>query len=234
MTRKPWLGSLASTLLGATLLAGCHLEPLEQQDPIELVTHHTFDHANWRQLPPVVENQVEPITLVHAVDFAPGERGLREDERQALLVFLQESGVYNGARVEIDGPRGAGGYHDPVTATRMEAIRRSLAELGLQAQVLAKPATLLAKPDGQIVVTVTRAMVILPDCTQPQPDLFERPQHTWSCSTAANLGLMVVDPVDLERGRSPGPADGTASVLAIQRYRKGEVKPLDNSSITSQ
>jgi type IV pilus biogenesis protein CpaD/CtpE len=80
--------------------------------------------------------------------------------------------------------------------------------------------TLLTKPEDSIAVTVTRAMIIPPDCSAPQPAPATRPNYTFSCADAANLGSMVSDPVDLAVGRSLSPADATAAVTSIDRYRK--------------
>lgn len=46
------------------------------------------------------------------------------------------------------------------------------------------------------------------------------------CATAHNLGVMVADPRDLVVGRDPGPADGQRGAAAMERYRKGQDKPL--------
>ncbi len=45
-------------------------------------------------------------------------------------------------------------------------------------------------------------MVILPDCSAPQPPFATRPAYIYSCANAAALGLMIADPVDLARGRA--------------------------------
>ena len=51
------------------------------------------------------------------------------------------------------------------------------------------------------------------------------------CSTNANLGQMVADPLDLQQGRPAGAADGEAASLSIQRYRRGETRELENSEL---
>ncbi len=205
--------------LGLVALSACHVDP-NKQNPIELVTSHTFDHANWQQIPGAVENQVEPITFVHSVGFEPGETEVSEGELGRLLAFLQESGVHEGARIEIDGPRSQGGYFDPVTAARVAEIEAELSGIGLRSQIPARPITSLLRPEGAIAVSVTRAVVILPDCSAPQPDFATRPAYTYSCSNTALLGMMIADPLDLERGRNEGAADGEAAAKVIQLYRQ--------------
>ncbi len=224
MTPKTRLTTL-SVVLAALALAGCHIEEI-QNNPIDVVNSHTFDVANWQQRPGTIENQVEEITLVHTINFTQGDSELSGEEMGELLKFLQESGVHDGARIEIDGPRDQGGYHDPLTAARMSAIKAELTSIGLRSQVPARPITSLAKPEEAIAVTVSRAMVILPDCTTPQPEFALRPRAHFGCSNAAALGMMIADPLDLERGRAIDSADGEVASRSIQRYRAGKTKAI--------
>ncbi len=205
-------------VLGLVILGACHIDP-NTQNPISLVTSHTFDHANWQQIPGSLENQVESITFTHSVDFGAGETDLNEAELTGLLAFLQRSGVHQGARIEIDGPRSQGGYFDPVTAARVSGIEAELSSIGLRSQGPARPTTSLLRPDDAIAISVTRAVVILPDCDTPQPDFATRPAYTYSCTNTAVLGMMVANPLDLERGRPEGPADGQPAAKVIEMYR---------------
>ena len=206
-------------VLGLVALGACHVDP-NTQNPIDLVTSHTFDHANWQQIPGEMKNQVEPITFTHSVSFGPGETDLNEAELTGLLAFLQTSGVHQGARIEIDGPRSQGGYFDPVTAARVSGIETELSSIGLRSQVPVRPTTSLLRPEDAIAVSVTRAVVILPDCSAPQPAFATRPTYSYSCSNTAALGMMIANPLDLERGRAEGPADGEPAARVIQLYRE--------------
>jgi pilus biogenesis lipoprotein CpaD len=206
-------------LLGLGALGACHVDP-NTQNPVDLVTSHTFDHANWQQIPGELKHQVEPITFTHSVNFGPGETELNEAELTGLLAFLQESGVHQGARIEIDGPRSQGGYFDPVTAARVSGIETELSSIGLRSQVPVRPTTSLLRPEDAIAVSVTRAVVILPDCSTPQPAFATRPTYSYSCSNTAALGMMIANPLDLERGRAEGPADGQPAARVIQLYRE--------------
>ena len=206
-------------ILPVSLLVGCHLDPSAEK-PVDVVLSHTFDSANWQQNNAVIKVQVEPISMVHVMSFAPGESQLTEEEIGRLRAFLQQSGVHEKARIEVDGPRESGGYFDPLTKSRLDEIQAELSGLGLRSQIPARPVTLLTKPEDSIAVTVTRAMIIPPDCSAPQPAPATRPNYTFSCADAANLGAMVSDPVDLAVGRSLSPADATAAATSIDRYRK--------------
>jgi len=214
----------------AGLLLGCHIDPAKH-DAGEIVLAHTFDSANWQQMRPTMRPQVEPITRVHTINFAPGSSELDDAEVERLLTFLQESAVHDGARIEIDGPRRDDRFFDPLTAARLADIDAELSRVGLEAEIPDRPIRSLARSDADIAVTVTRATVIPPDCSTEQPSLGMRPQFIHSCSNAALLGMMIADPTDLVRGRTLGPADGEAATQPIQRYRKGATETLKDSGL---
>ncbi len=218
--------TLAAVLLSVSMLAGCHLVRTTRTDATDAVQSNTYFHSTYSEKHRHIKNQVEEVTMVHTINFASGDSELSEEELGKLLDFLQKSGVHDGARIEIDGPRDQGGYHDPLTAARMSAIAAELSSIGLRSQVPARPITSLAKPEEAIAVTVSRAMVILPDCNTDALDVDMRPRSVFSCANAAALGMMIADPLDLERGQVLGPGDGEAATGSIQRYRVGKTKAL--------
>src|SRR3546814_7089362 len=81
---------------------------------------------------------------------------------------------------------------------------------------------------GEVGLTLTKIVAVLPDCNQPQPLEPNVPdqERGFGCSTAYNLGVMVADPADLARGRTLDPADAERSALSVQRYRIGAEEPL--------
>ncbi|MFQ5773015.1 MAG: CpaD family pilus assembly lipoprotein [Kiloniellaceae bacterium] len=217
------------SLLAALGLTGCVLD--SRTPPAdETVPGHRIYHSLLRLQPPMIRPQVETVTMVHRVGFADGAAELSGDELSRLVAFLKETDAGTGARVEIDGPRVEGGDHDPLTAARIASIADGLSRLGLRAEVTERPVESLTKPKDATVVMVTRAMVIEPDCATPKTIYGPRPTHIWSCATAAALGRMVADPLDLKRGRALGPADGEASVLGVQRYRADKIKTPKSES----
>ena len=219
MKSKARLDRLIPAFGIVALLGACHIDPTTQ-NPVSLITSHTTDSANWQQIPARVTNQVEPITFVHTATFDPGETEMNEEETGRLLAFLQTSGVHQGARIEIDGPRGGGGgYFDPVTAARVAEIEAELSAIGLRSEIPVRPTTSLLRSDGTIAVSVTRAVVIVPDCGGPQPESPMRPQYNFNCANTAALGLMIAKPLDLKRGRAEGAADGEAAARVIELYR---------------
>lgn len=227
--RKHIRSARLAVVLPVMVLAGCNLEQ-GQDNPLQAVATHTIDSANWQQGTSIIKTQVEQITLVHLLNFAPGESGMNDQELAGLREFLEKNGVPDGARIEVDGPRAPGGYFDPLTKARVEEIRAELSGLGLRSQIPAKQVTLLAKPPEGIAVTVTRAMVIPPDCSTSQPEFASRPENPWSCSNAANLGRMVANPVDLVRGQALSPADGERSASGVELYRQRKIEDLTAES----
>lgn len=227
ISRKPLLPAIA--LLG--LLAGCHIDPAKH-DAGEIVLAHTFDHANWQQMSPSMRPQVEPITRVHTVSFEVGRSEMGNGETERLFQFLQQSGVHDGARIELDGPRRDDRFFDPLTAARLAEIEAEISSLGLDVEIPDRPIRSLARSDSDIAVAVTRATVIPPDCgTAQQPPLATRPDYTYSCANAAALGMMVADPTDMVRGRTLGPADGEAATKSFQRYRQDETETLQETGL---
>lgn len=202
-------------LLAATffLLVGCENMPIED-----------FSNVLTRKEP-----RVDSLAYVHAVAFAVGDDRLDVAERERLDAFVTEADVGYGDRVSLltaapEGLEGAG-----LAEQRRAAVAAYLAHRRIELEPAAGFG--VASPARDTVAMVVRRYVVtLPGC----PDWTDRPGRTfnntpsrnWGCATAANLGLMVADPADLEAGRRPGPMDGTYGALAIERYRKGETKPL--------
>jgi len=199
----------------------------DARPPTETVPAHRLYHSFLRLQPPLLEPQVEQITTVHKVAFATGDAALAKTEAARLEAFLRENNAsQQNARVEVDGPRGPGGYHDALTTARLAALRDALRRVGLSADIPDRPVQSLTAPTEATVVMVTRAMVIEPDCSGPKTIYTPRPTHIWSCANATALGRMVADPLDLERGQPIGPADGEMAVQGVQRYRTDKVKAL--------
>ncbi len=216
--------------LAALLGGGCTEQQINQpaEKTVEELARHIFDHGKWRQQPRRYEAIVEPITITHRVTFEPGNAEIGDDARHALHAFLRQSGAASGEHIEIDGPRNPGGAHAPLTAARLAAIRDELSRTGIAASIPLRAGNGLPSAGDEAEILITRAMVIPPDCGSGDLERGQRPNYRWSCANAANLGHMVANPADLERGRRISPADGEATTLSIQRYRKGEIKPIIN------
>ena len=225
------LMSMRVVALGAVsgLLSGCFLNP-DAMPPTETVDTHQFYHSLLRLQPSVVRPQVETVDVLHSVRFAFGSDTPSEFEIDRLAQFLRDTRAGNRARIAIDGPRKAAGRFDVLTEARIAAVSDAIADQGLVAEIPQRPIESMTRPKDAIVVTVTRAMVIEPDCDVPKTIYAPRPTHIWTCSSAVALGRMVVDPLDLQRGRTLTPGDGHTLAKGVQRYRNDQIRPLKAES----
>ncbi len=184
--------------------------------------------GKWRQAERSADNDVEIISIEHAVAFQGSADALSSAERKNLLDFLRRSQVGGSDRISLHGPLRDFGRHDPVTAARLESLKAELDRLGLESRI-AEGGRIAPSDADQIAVLVTRAVAISPDCTQSAPPRGHRPKFLIGCSNTTALGAMVADPLDLREGRPMSPADGEAGALGIQRYREGEIEELEEA-----
>lgn len=213
----------------ALALSGCFLNP-DAMPPNETRQVDQLYHSLMRLQPKMVEPQIETITMLHEVQFGFGEDELSGSESEKLLQFISESMNDPNSRVAVDGPRKSGGTFDILTRARLASISNRLSEIGVKAEPARSTINSLARPDDSIVVTVTRTMLIEPDCDVPKTIYGPRPTHIWSCSSAVTLGRMVADPRDLERGRTLAPGEGEVMAKGIERYRTDKTKALKSES----
>jgi len=216
-----------AVVLGFTSGCADHLQQEHQtNNPVVGAYRHVFYHAKWKQGKEPYKNYVEPITLSHDVLFPPGQATLTASGRMELQAFLRSESIGSDEQLVLQAPSGAGGAPSPLTAARLAALQTELERSGLTVAVAA-PGEGEAANDGatkpdQVAVSVTRLMVLSPDCTVPPPEPGRRPDYRWSCSDTVNLGAMVANPEDLQHGRAFEPSDGEAQARSIEAYRKGD------------
>lgn len=164
---------------------------------------------------------VQPVAVSHLVAFEAGSVILDGAATQALDAFLERQRVDRADSLVITVENGG-----EASLARAERVAAYLALKRLDTRLQVADRALL----GGVALTVERYLVTLPGCpdwTGPNGVTHaNRPSSNWGCATATNLGLMVANPRDLAMGRDPGLGDGAAQVLGIQRYQKGETKPL--------
>ena len=214
--------------LAALALTGCTTSELTDKPTSWL--RSVITTGKWKPIPRPPQNDVEVVTIEHVVDFSSGETSISPTTMRELRGFLSRSSVNGADRITLHGPRRDLGSHDPVTKKRLDVLQAELSELGVISSVPSDERLRPADSDG-IAILVTRAVVIPPDCEQNLPVKGYRPVWVVGCADTYNFGQMVFDPLDLKEGRTAGPADGEAGALAIQRYREGEITPLDESEI---
>ena len=184
--------------------------------------------GSWQQMDAHATLRTQSVIQAHAISFPVGATELSTNERGRLMTFLRSKNISQSDQILLDGLRSDNREHLPITRERMETLRLELANLGLRSHVAEAPITAQRAPDERVAVIVTRTLVALPDCRSEQPGRGERPTRLRDCANQTNLGLMVANPADLQSGAQGGPADGTASILSIERYRTGEITPLED------
>lgn len=213
-------GLLSRALLAAFLgaaLAGCESDP---------------GTADWTTARTPSEPQVQTTDFRHDVPFAAGRPVPAPGDEAALRRFVFELGTDPQDRIYVlaAAPRpGDVPSDDLITRQRQAAVVRTLAELGLATDA-ARTAAENLEPGRPVAVLVRRTRVTLPNCPDwsgdPGSNTDNRPLRNWSCSSAVNLGMMVVEPNDLVLGRSPGPANGEYLARSMENYRKGRTRDL--------
>lgn len=227
MTRQQTLLARAGALcLAALTLAGCGIQNVWQETP-EDYTGDVFVIGRWHQMKRVPDNRVEHIAVEHDVAFEKGSARMTDAERQRLVEFLQRSGIGRGDRVTLYGPLRDQGRHDPVTEARLQFVRGELMARGIDATAPLVQRSGPELADG-VAVVVSRNVVISPDCEQPPPPPGRRPHFVMGCADTANLGKMIVDPLDLEHGRLSDPADGDAAAQSIKRYHERKTEKVQD------
>lgn len=218
----------AALLVAGSLLAGCannmDLDP-HGPEP-ENGWHRFWAHGDWKQRPEPYKNQVERVQMEYAVAFEPGNAELSQDDLRMLHTFLREQKVAGSDVITVNGPSAVTGGRDSLTTTRIAKVVEELSRTGLQVSVAPADVTTSSMESDELLLTVSRYIVLSPECETDDPTVGDRPEYYWTCSTTANLGAMVANPQDLARGRTPGPAEAEPAAAAVKRYRSGEITPL--------
>ncbi len=194
---------------------------------------------DFSEVPEARRPEANRIQYVHDVRFAFGAPQLSAGERRRLDAFLARAGVGYGDRIHVVAGRppaaGNADARSRLAERRRETVSAFLALRLLEAEPLLSDFAAEPPLTSMVRVIVRRYVVTLPGC----PDWSGRPGQTYNnqvssnfgCASAVNLGLMVANPGDLEAGRRLEPADGEFMARTIERYRKGETKPLTPEDI---
>jgi type IV pilus biogenesis protein CpaD/CtpE len=200
-------------LLCAALLAGCG-DPVLEQARVD--TRHDAVRAD---------------TML-AVDFRPGTGQLDQGQAGELRTM-----VAAGQRAQRDEfmvvTDGSGG---PIQTARAEHVRQSLSAAGARwVGITIEPAMTMG-PD-QVVVVRSEYRIAAHGCPSYSPAGQWNPNESqkpgFGCADAYNMGQMLARPRDAAVGSPAGPADGTVSASAVQRYREGRVRTAVASSVGS-
>lgn len=187
------------------------------------------------------EPQPNLVEYRHDVEFADKQFSLSREQGSQLEAFVARIGVGYGDRVYLatEPPQGV----QKESAVRLAERRAESVSSFLGLNNVEIDALIDDYGDGPVLgdavtVLVRRYVVSLPACPdwtdEPENKYSNRPSNNWSCATAVNFGMMVADPGDLVRGRRAGPGDGQMLADSVNRYRKGETKPLMDDVSTAE
>ncbi len=186
-----------------------------------------FSEVRERRQPRAV-----PVEAAHQVMFTADSADLAPADATRLDAFLDRAGLGRGDKVMVVAGRARG---DGLAERRREAVAAHLAGRDIVVGAVRGAPVRAAPSPGSVAVVVRRHVVQLPACPdwtgRPGRTFNNTPSSNWGCATAINFGIMVADPADLVEGREPGPMDGTYGTLGIQRYHKGETKPLEPEDV---
>lgn len=194
-------------LLAVSVLAAC-------QGSTQLYTQAEAQH----------ENQLTWVNLTHEVRFEHMIDKVAGAEDERLAAFLEQVGASHTDTLIIDTGNFGGEWADIRVRNIENTLRKQVPGGRPQRTRVGRDEF----SEDIVRVIVGRYLVTTPRCpnwSKPSHrDPLNQPSSNFGCSTTANLGLMVADPADLVRGRRLGPADGTAMMQALQRYRAGRIK----------
>jgi pilus biogenesis lipoprotein CpaD len=174
-------------LLGLLSMAACAPEAdMQGHDPKDFYRAHP------------IKNKVERKTESFAVRFQPGSERLTSSDIAQLREQLRHVSPMAAEMITLQVHPSQ--QHDQA---RHEHLRKLLASIGFKTSGMAiEPTESVEK--NQVRIDLDYAVVVSPRCpdwrTSSVTTYSNTQQAGWSCAYVNNMGLMVVDPRDLQRG----------------------------------
>lgn len=203
------------------LLSACVSEwDMAGQDPKDYYKEH-----------PIV-NKVETRYESHMVHFTPGTNRLTSDQIDTLMAGL--SGIRSMAVESVQVQMHPSQVHN---TARRDYITKLLKRQGYSKYtIMFEPSDTTARDD--VNVNVAYASVISPRCpdwrTSSVTTYSNTSQAGYGCASVTNLGLMVADPRDLERGTNGGRPDSERNYNALKKYHTNESTESTGSGGSSE
>lgn len=174
-----------------------------------------------------IENKVEMRSESHMLHFPAGSARLTEDSVVALAAGLKSFSPDAVETVQVQMKKSS------MRTQRQQQIARLLTRMGYDKHaILFEPSDTLARDEARL--DVSYAAVVGPRCpdwrTSSVTTYSNTQQGGWSCATKTNLGLMVADPRDLERGRANVHPDADRNSAVLMQYHKNETIGGDATS----
>lgn len=178
-----------------------------------------------------IKNKVVEKTQSHAVIFNAGANKPSKSE----VIRLREA-LYDRSFLSVHEADIAMTSADFRNESRKQSLSKMLRYLGYRGAVKFTPSPLVS--NNEVLIQLTYSAVVAPDC----PDWRQSPSHNFSnheganfgCATEVNLGLMVADPRDLERGTGElPPVVSERGDIMLKNYRTAGATATAASSPTS-
>ena len=187
---------------------------------------------NWDEVNEVPELKVHAVDYTHDVHFDPVTNEPDNLELEQLAGFLKRINMRRDDPVEVQ-------YENTPSQRKRAAIMKAvMVDQGYR--VNTKRIDPVETADGQtlpIVISVTKAVIKLPDCPNwnddPLNNYSNLASENYGCATVTNLGLMVERPMDLIRGRGERVFDGDMAATSIDRYRKRQTEELLTEDVST-
>lgn len=214
-----------SSLALASLLFTLHLGGCEKWDPENYNPYERqLTWGTFKQATPFAEPEISrgPVHIV--VDYGQKQTHITESQRSALIGFMDKNRIGAGDEVLLsiapNTPQQA-----KQAQRRLTALESELRQWGLQVAAQALPPGDPRVTNSDVLITGSTLIVNPPPCPgYNQPIVLDdekRPIANFGCAKAANLALMVDNPMDLVMAQPIGPGNSSRSGIKAQQYRLG-------------
>lgn len=229
--------SLLGIGLGLSLLAGC-----------------TPEVAQWSPPESPKENRVDRAVFAYTFPYPAHMKSMSSLEKAKLLEFLQDT-IPSPYAVKITLEE-YGGHSEK----RLKDIERELLRFGVPLDAIDRNYDYVEveytphhkhkyskkchhidrhtthERGSAVVIVVERFVVITPSCANFLTQIGDASQayasSNFGCSTEANLGMMISNPLDLLRGRDRSAYSGTVMAAGVNRYETDNIKPIAEITTT--
>ena len=213
-------------------------------------TPGTNPYLGWMEAGSPKRLEVERAQYRHIVHFSTDSAELSASEQERLLAFLETVAPTHEDTMMIEGhadERATDLYNLELASRRISSVGDFLNAHGFQGVPIRTgafgerlPASGGSTPEAwqanrRVEIVLERHLVQLPACPdwsrESGLDYANLPGSNFGCATQTNLGLMVANPSDLERGRKLAPASGIHAAEGVARYRTGNVVELQDGEL---
>ena len=204
-------GGLRSGLLVSvmSLLSACASWDMQGHDPRVFYDEHP------------IENKIEMRTQAYRVVFEPDGDALSEAERNQFYAQINHRSMLSVQEIVIDVSPA-----NRWQSQRQAYLEKMLSHMGyhdgnIRFQISD------AVPSNVAVIHMTYAQVVPPRCPDwrksPSNNYSNSPHANFGCATTVNLGQMVADPRDLQRGTGELPPTlSERGDRFLRQFRTGE------------